>query len=78
MPGTVVSVKFRIPLPLAPGDMFFDIGVDEMTGHSSNFRNLCRKISCIKLSVYSEKNVYGIVDFAANFKVVSFNEQMIP
>jgi len=71
MPDSIVTVKFDMPLPLASGDIFFDIGVDEVTDESNNYKNLCRKLSCIKLSIISDKMIFGFVDLAAQFKIVS-------
>ena len=71
IPDSIWAIKFEIPLPLAGGDVFFDIGVDEMTGQSSDYKNICRKISCIKLSIISDKTIFGLVDLSANFEFIS-------
>ena len=74
--GATMVVKFHIPLPLASGEIFFDLGVDELVADAVNslgYNNICRRMLCIMLTIYREKPMFGLVDLGSRLEYIPTN-----
>jgi lipopolysaccharide transport system ATP-binding protein len=80
--GDTIVSKFSVKMPLAQGDFFIDLGLDEAfdgeqspegSGGSSAYASLDRRCSVVHLFVRESELFHGYVNLGAEFQQVSKN-----
>ncbi len=64
--GEYRAVKFRTPMRVNSGDIFFDFGVDEATTFNT-YRNITRRMAIVHIKVLPTCTFHGVADLGAQF-----------
>ncbi|MEX0804294.1 MAG: ABC transporter ATP-binding protein [Candidatus Binatia bacterium] len=64
--GDFRVVRFRLILALNSGDVFLDVGIDELRD-ARHYANICRRMGLVHLVIHCNKLFHGLADFRAIF-----------
>jgi ABC-type polysaccharide/polyol phosphate transport system ATPase subunit len=64
--GEIRVIRFRLVLAVNSGDLFLDVGIDELED-AARYINVCRRMGLIHLIIHSRERFHGLVDFRAIF-----------
>ena len=68
--GDFRMVRFHLTFALNSGDIFLDVGVDELQ-EGRRYTNICRRMALVHLVVHCDKVFHGLADLDATFSELS-------
>jgi lipopolysaccharide transport system ATP-binding protein len=73
--GDFRVVRFRLILALNSGDVFLDVGIDELKD-ATRYTNICRRIGLVHLVIHCNTLFHGLADFKAIFSEQSIGRRV--